>query len=131
MMNNSCIRYHHLQQLEFKSILLQMITDDYFYEPVTPNSEGLEEGANALTTITVNEDTSDVLVETYLVTELFSNTESRLTVKGTAEMDFSSNARSNSLRQFSFDLKLSSKNEDREGSGCVLTKMLRKFGLGS
>ena len=119
------------EKLEFKSILLQMISDDYFYEPVTPNDEGLEEGANALTTITVNEDTSDVLVETYLVTELFSNTESRLTVKGTAEMDFSSNARSNSLRQFSLDLKLSSKNEDREGSGCVLTKMLRKFGLGS
>ena len=119
------------EKLKFKSILLQMISGGYLYEPVTPNAEGLEEGANALTTITVNEDTSDVLVETYLVTELFSNTQSILTVKGTTEMDFNSNSRSNSLRQFSLELTLPGKNEDDEGSGCVLTKMLKKFGLGS
>ena len=118
------------EKLEFKSILLQMISDDYLYEPVTPNDDGLEQGANALTTITVDKDTSDVLVQTYLVTELFSNTESLLKVKGTAEMDFSTNARSDSLQQFSLDLKLSKKDEDGEGSGCVLTNMLQNLGLG-
>ena len=118
------------EKLEFRSILLQMISSDgYLYEPVTPNAEGLEEGANALTTITVNEDTSDVLMETYLVTELFSSSQSVLTVKGTAEMDFSTNARSNSVTPFSLKLTLTSKKEESEG--CVLTKMLKKIGVGS
>ena len=117
------------EKLEFKSILLQMISGDgYLYEPVTPNAEGLEEGANALTTITVNDDTSDVLVETFLVTELFSTSQSLLTVKGTAEMDFSTNARSDSLRPFSLQLKLSSKAKNK---GCVLSKMFKKFGIGT
>ena len=117
-------------KLEFKSILLQMINSDgYLYEPVTPNAEGLQEGANALTTITVNEATSDVLMQTYLVTELFSSTQSSLTVKGTAEMDFNNNARSNSITPFSLKLTLSSKEE--ESKGCVLTKMLKKIGVGT
>ena len=117
------------KKLEFRSILLQMISNDgYLYEPVTPNTEGLEEGANALTTITVNENTFDVLIETYLVTELFSDTQSTLTVKGTAEMDFNSNARSDSVQQFSMQMLVNGKDEKRVG--CVLTKMFQKLGIG-
>ena len=117
------------EKLEFKSILLQMISGDgYLYEPVTPNAEGLQEGANALTTITVNDDTSDVLVNTFLVTELFSASQSLLTVKGTAEMDFSTNARSNSLREFSLQLNLS---PNAKGEDCVLRKMLKNLGIGT
>lgn len=117
------------KKLEFRSILLQMISNNgYLYEPVKPNADGLEEGANALTTITVNENTFDVLVETYLVTELFSATQSALTVKGTAEMDFSSNARSDSVRQFSLQLLV--KGKDDKSAGCVLTKMFQKLGIG-
>ena len=118
------------EKLEFRSVLLQMISSNgYLYEPVTKSADGLEGGTNALTTIVVNEETSDILVKTYLVTELFSNSESFLTVKGTAEMDFDNNSRSNSLESFTFQLKIDSKKED--GKGCILKNLFQMFGVGT